>query len=67
MGHSWRILMMIAVLLVVILIGTFLQRMGIGEMALIFGFLGLAFAVESVRYVVRQFIKGYRNEENRYK
>lgn len=61
-NHSWRIPLLLGFLLVLLLTGFILRRIGIGEIALILGFFALVFAWESGSYVVRQFIKGYHND-----
>ena len=64
MKHSWRITLLLGFLLVLILTGAILRRMGIGEIALILGFFVLVFAWEAGSYVVRQFLKGYNADES---
>jgi predicted ABC-type exoprotein transport system permease subunit len=46
----------------IIVIAAFFRWIGLGEIALFVAVLVLVLAVESVRYVVRQFLKGYRRE-----
>ena len=43
-------------------IAVFFRWIGLGEMALLLSALTLVLAVESGRYVVKQFLKGYRRE-----
>lgn len=52
--------LLLAGLIVVAALSAILRTMGLGELALIAGFFALVFSVESIRYVVRQFLKGYR-------
>ena len=60
--RSWRFILLFTLLLVIVAIGAIFRRMGLGEIALVAAFLGLVLVLESGRYVLRQFIKGYRGE-----
>ena len=44
------------------IIAAFFRWIGLGEIAIILSALVLVLIVESVRYVVKQFLKGYRGE-----
>ena len=46
----------------IICIVALFRRIGLGELALFLSVVVLVLAVESVRYVVRQFLKGYRQK-----
>ena len=43
-------------------IAAFFRWIGLGEIALFLSVVVLVLVVESVRYVVKQFLKGYRRE-----
>jgi hypothetical protein len=57
---SRRILLSI-LLLALLLLTSFFRRLGIGEFAIIVAFLVIAFASESIRFVVGQVVKGMTN------
>jgi hypothetical protein len=46
----------------IVVIMAFFRWIGLGEIALFLAALMLVLAVESVRYVVKQFLKGYRQK-----
>ena len=46
----------------IIVIAVFFRWIGLGEIALFLSALVLVLIVESVRYVVKQFVKGYRRK-----
>jgi len=46
----------------IVVIAAFFRWIGLGEIAIILSALVLVLIVESVRYVVEQFLKGYRGE-----
>jgi hypothetical protein len=48
--------------LCITVIAAFFQWIGLGEIALFLSVVVLVLIVESVRYVVQQFLKGYRAE-----
>ncbi len=48
--------------LCIIVIAAFFRWIGLGEIAVFLSILVLVLVVESVRYVVKQFLKGYRRE-----
>ena len=53
--------LLLAGLLLLIVLGTFLfRKIGLGELAIIAAIIALAFSVESIRFVVKQYLKGYR-------
>ncbi|MGH2524251.1 MAG: hypothetical protein ACRDH2_17215 [Anaerolineales bacterium] len=48
--------------MIIIAVTAFLfRRFGLGELALILAVLSLVLVIESGRYIVRQFLKGYRH------
>ena len=46
----------------IIAVAAFFRWIGVGEIALFLSVVVLVLIVESVRYVVKQFLKGYRRE-----
>jgi hypothetical protein len=46
----------------IVCIAVFFRWIGLGEMAVFLSAVVLVLAVESVRYVVKQFLKGYRRQ-----
>lgn len=52
------LLLLIGVSLIVV--AAFFRWIGLGEIALFLSVVALVVAVESIRYVVKQFLKGYR-------
>lgn len=57
-----RILLSLLLLTLLLLTGIF-RRLGLGELAIIVAILALAFASESIRFVVGQVVRGMRDEE----
>ena len=55
-----RSALLVSLLLILALIVTFFRRLGLGEVALIAAVLALAFIVEIGRYLIKQFLRGYR-------
>ncbi len=52
---------LLAGLLVLVVLATLLfRKIGLGELAIIAAIFALAFSVESVRFIVGRFLKGYR-------
>jgi hypothetical protein len=56
-----RIGLLAVLLLIISFIASFFRRFGWGELALVAAVLCLAFVVEIVRFLVKQFMKGYRS------
>jgi len=48
----------------IVVIAVFFRRIGLGEMAVFLSVMALVLAVESIRYVVKQFLKGYRRGQS---
>ncbi len=55
-----RFILLTLFLIVVSLVIVFFQRLGLGEATLIVAVLALAFAVETVKYLLKQILKGYQ-------
>ena len=61
-GLFIRVLLLVGVIALVGFLFVFGRRIGLGEWALIFSIFALVIGIESIRYVVRQFLSGYRRE-----
>ena len=61
-GLFIRVLLLVGVSTVVGFLFIFGRRIGMGEWALIFSIFAVVIGIESIRYVVRQFLSGYRRE-----
>lgn len=57
-----RFLLLLALTVLIGLVAIFARQLGLSEIAVVFVIVGLVFAAEAVRYVVRQFLGVYRGE-----
>ena len=57
-----RFLLLLALIVLIGLVAVFARQLGLSEIAVVFVIVGLVFAAEAVRYVVRQFLGTYRGE-----
>jgi len=55
-----RRLLLAGLLLLVVVATLLFRKIGLGELAIIVAIFALAFSIESVRFVVGRFLKGYR-------
>ena len=58
-----RHLLLLAVLVGTIIVASIFRRLGLGELALLVGFVVLAFLVEAGVYVARRFFRGLHGRE----
>jgi hypothetical protein len=56
-----RLGLLFVFLLILTFVASFFRRLGWGELALVAAIFSLAFVVEIVRFLIKQFMKGYRN------
>ena len=61
-GLFVRLLLMVGVIALVGFLFVFGRRIGMGEWALVISIFAVVIGIESIRYVVRQFLSGYRRE-----
>ncbi len=61
-GLFIRLLLLVGVIALVGFLFVFGRRIGMGEWALIISIFAVVIGIESIRYVVRQFLSGYRRE-----
>ena len=62
-GVPLRYLIFLVLLLVIIIFASIFRRFGLGEFALLVGFVVLLFLVEAGLYVARRFLQGLRGRE----
>ena len=62
-GVPLRYLILLVLLLAIIIAGSVFRRFGVGEFALLIGFVVLLFVGEAGLYVVRRFLQGLRGRE----
>jgi hypothetical protein len=55
-----RLGLLLVFILILSFVASFFRRLGWGEIGLIAAIFSLAFVVEIVRFLVKQFLKGYR-------
>ena len=55
-----RLSLLLALFALIAAMAWLFQRVGLGEIGVILAVLAVAFSVEIVRYVVKQFLRGYR-------
>ncbi|MEK7327068.1 MAG: hypothetical protein AAB217_17635 [Chloroflexota bacterium] len=58
-----RLSLLFALFAVLAAITWLFRRVGLGEVAIVVAVLALAFGVEIVRFVVKQFLKGYHGDK----
>jgi hypothetical protein len=56
-----RRFLLAGLLLLVVLATLLFRKIGLGELAVIAAIFALAFSIESIRFVVGRFLKGYKN------
>lgn len=61
-GLFIRLLLMVGAIALVGFLFVFGRRIGMGEWALVISIFAVVIGIESIRYVVRQFLSGYRRE-----
>ncbi len=54
-----RRILLTSLLLAILVIALFFRKLGLGELAVVAAIMALTFGVESVRFVIGQFLKGY--------
>ncbi len=60
-----RLMLLMILLAVFLVVAALFRRLGLGEVASILAILALAFSVEIVRYLAKQFMKGYSTKPAR--
>lgn len=58
-----RHMLLLVALLGIIIVAAVFQRLGLGELALLVGFLALVFLIEAGVYVARRFFRGLYGQE----
>lgn len=56
-----RLTLLMILLAVFLVVAALFRRLGLGEVASILAILVMAFGVEIVRYIAKQFVKGYES------
>ena len=62
-GVPLRYVIFLVVLLAIIIVGSIFRRFGVGEFALLIGFVVLLIMVEAGLYVARRFLQGLRGRK----
>jgi hypothetical protein len=60
-----RLVLLVGLLIVLGGAGVFLRRLGLGEIGIVVALVALVFVIESARFVLRQFLRGYQGRARR--